>query len=177
MAETMQERTGVVTFKGGPLTLIGPEINVGDAAPDATLAGGDLSPVSLAGATPGKAKLIITIPSVDTPVCSLETKKFGEQAKSLPGDVAVYIVSADLPFAMGRWCGAEGVDNLTMLSDYRSMGMARAWGLYLKELGLFARAVYVVGKDGKVAYKEIVSDVAAEPDYDAAITAARAAAG
>ena len=171
-----EERSGAVTFQGSPLTLVGPEIAVGEAAPAAILTGQDLSPVSLADNGAGKAKLIIMVPSVDTSVCSLESKKFSTAARDLPDTVAVYLVSADLPFALGRWCGAEDVDNLTLLSDYRTMEMARDWGVYIKELGLFARAVFVVDKSGNVSYREIVPEVTSEPDYTAAIAAAHAAA-
>lgn len=169
----MEERTGAVTFKGSPMTLIGPELKVGDAAPDATLMTPEMSPLSPLTHGAGKKKLIITFPSVDTSVCSLESKKFSDAAKELGDSVALYAVSADLPFAMRRWCAAEGVDNLTMLSDYRSMEMARGWGLYLKELGLFARAVYALDENGKVTYREIVPEVADEPNYDAAIAAVK----
>ena len=155
----MEERTGAVAFKGSAMTLIGPELKVGDAAPDVTLTAQDMSPVSPLADGAGKTKLIITIPSVDTSVCSLESKKFSDAARSMGDNVAIYVVSADLPFALKRWCAAEGVDNLTLLSDYRSMDMARNWGLYLKELGLFARAVYVVDANNKVTYREIVSEV------------------
>lgn len=172
----MEERTGVVAFKGNPMTLLGPELKEGDAAPDVTLYARDLSPVAPLSAAEGKARLFITVPSVDTSVCSLESKKFSEAVEGVEG-VAVYVVSEDLPFALNRWCAAEGVDNLTMLSDYRGAEFAKSWGLYLKELGLLARAVYVVDREGKVTYRQIVPEIASEPDYGAAIAAARAAAG
>ena len=175
MANTAEERAGVVTFAGGPLTLVGPDLAVGSVAPDATLTGADVKPVALLGDSAGKVRLIIAIPSVDTSVCSLESKKFSTAARDLPAHVAVFLVSADLPFALGRWCGAEGVDNLVALSDYRGMEMARAYGLYIKEMGLFARAVFVVDKSDRVTYREIVDDITHEPDYEAALSAARAA--
>lgn len=167
------ERSGV-TFKGSPMTLVGPELKEGDAAPTVTLTGADLSPVSLPDAARGKAKLVITVPSVDTSVCSLESKKFSDGAKSLnPDQVAVYVVSADLPFAQKRWCAAEGVDNIALLSDYRNRDLASKWGLLIKELDLLARAVYVLDKDDKVVYREIVPEIAQEPDYAAALDAVK----
>ena len=172
----VEERSGVVTFQGGPITLVGPEIVVGTALPAGQLTGSDMRPVAIGEAGRGKTKLVITVPSVDTPVCSIESKKFSDAVRALdPEKVAVYIVSADLPFAQKRWSDAEGVDNLTLLSDYRSMDTARNWGLYVKEMGLFARAVYVADPTGKVTYSEIVPDIASEPDYDAALAAVKSA--
>ncbi|MBC8101923.1 MAG: thiol peroxidase [Cytophagales bacterium] len=169
-----EERSGVVTFMGGPMTLAGTELKEGDAAPEATLTNGDLAPVRLLGDAAGKAKLVITVPSVDTSVCSLESKKFSDAVKTLDAaNIAVYVVSNDLPFAQKRWCVAEGVDNLTLLSDYRDMNLAHKWGLLVKEIDLFARAVYVLDEDNKVVYREIVSEIANEPNYDAAIRAVK----
>ena len=171
-----EERSGVVTFQGGPITLVGTELKEGDAAPETVLTGTNMSPVNLPGDAAGKAKLVITIPSVDTSVCSLESKKFSDAVKTLDSDnIAVYVVSNDLPFAQSRWCVAEGVDNLTLLSDYRDMNLAHKWGLLVKEMGLFARAVYVLDADNKVTYREIVPEIAQEPDYDAAISAVKSA--
>lgn len=171
----MEERNGAVTFKGNPATLVGPELKVGDTAPAATLTGEDLSAVSPLEHGAGKPKLIITVPSVDTSVCSLESKKFSDAVKEMGDGVAAYVISADLPFALRRWCAAEGVDNLTMLSDYRTRELAKGWGLYLKELDLLTRAVYVVDQKNRVTYREIVAEVASEPDYTAAIEAIKAA--
>ncbi len=172
-----EERSDVVTFQGGPITLVGTELKEGDTAPETVLTGTNMSPVSLPGDAQNKAKLVITIPSVDTSVCSLESKKFSDALKTLPSEnIAVYVVSNDLPFAQSRWCVAEGVDNLTLLSDYRDMNLAHKWGLMIKEMGLFARAVYVLDADNKVTYREIVPDIAQEPNYDAAIRAVKSAA-
>jgi thioredoxin-dependent peroxiredoxin len=171
----MQERTGVVTFKSNPMTLTGTELKVGDAAPAVTLTGTDLSPVNPVEKSAGKPGLFITVPSVDTSVCSLESKKFSDAVKTFGDKVAVFVISADLPFALKRWCAAEGVDNLTVLSDYRNRDLASAWGLGLKELDLLTRAVYVTDKSGNVTYREIVPEVAAEPNYDAALAAVREA--
>jgi thiol peroxidase len=171
----MEERHGAVTFKGNPMTLVGSEVHIGDTVPAVTLTGADLSPVNPLEHGAGKPKIFITVPSVDTSVCSIESKKFSDALQAVGDSAAAYVISADLPFALKRWCTAEGVDNLTMLSDYRGMEMAKSWGLYLKELGLFARAVYVTDAEGKVVYREIVSEVASEPDYSAAIAALQSA--
>ena len=172
-----EERSGVVTFKGGPVTLIGTELNQGDVAPEAVLTGTDLSAVHLLGDATGKAKLVITVPSVDTSVCSLESKKFSDAVKALDtGNIAVYVVSNDLPFAQKRWGESEEVDNVTFVSDYRDMNLAHKWGLLVKELGLFTRAVYVLNADNKVTYREIVPEIGQEPNYEAAISAVKAAA-
>ncbi|GAB4458380.1 MAG: thiol peroxidase [Armatimonadaceae bacterium] len=167
----MEERNDVVTFKGSPMTLVGPGLEVGSKVPETTLVGVDLAPVSPLEHSAGKPKIFITVPSVDTSVCSLESKKFSDALQEMGDRAAGYVISADLPFALKRWCAAEGVDNLTMLSDYRGMEMAKSWGLYLKELGLFARAVYVTDADGKIVYEEIVPEIGSEPDYKAALTA------
>jgi thioredoxin-dependent peroxiredoxin len=169
------ERSGVVTFKGGPMTLVGPELTVGAKAPGATLIGAGLAAVNPLEAGAGKTKLFVLVPSVDTGVCSIEGKKFSDASQTFGDDVAVFLVSADLPFAQGRWCQAEDVKNLTMLSDYREMALAKSWGVYLKELGLYARAVFVVDKNDTVTYAEIVPEVASEPDYAAAVAAVNAA--
>jgi thioredoxin-dependent peroxiredoxin len=171
----MQEKLDVITFKGGPLTLLGPTIAVGAKAPDAILIGAGLAPVQPIASASEKTKLFVLVPSFDTPVCSIEGKKFSDATQSFGDDVVVYGVSADLPFAQGRWCEAESVKNLVMLSDYREMSLAKSWGLFIKELGLFARAVVVVDKSGTVTYCEIVSEVTNEPDYAAAVNAVNAA--
>ncbi|MBC7807061.1 MAG: thiol peroxidase [Akkermansiaceae bacterium] len=178
MIENDTEHVGVVTFKGAPMTLVGPALVVGDAAPEETLTGQGLIPVMPLADSEGKARLFVVVPSVDTSVCSLESKRFSDELKAFPvgAPVAVYVVSADLPFAQKRWCGAEGVNNLTMLSDYKSLAWGAAWGVILKELHLLARAVFVVGKDGRITYKEIVGEVASEPDYAKAMNALKLAA-
>jgi thiol peroxidase len=169
------ERSGVITFKGGPMTLIGPELKAGDAAPDFNVVDSDLQPVNLASSA-GKVRLVSVVPSLDTPVCSDQTKKFGEAMKSLPDDVQVYTVSLDLPFAQGRWCGAEGVEMKT-LSDYRDRSFGSSYGVLIKELLLLTRAIFVIDRTDKLAYVEIVGEVTEHPDYDAAIGAVTAAVG
>jgi len=167
-----EERSGVVTFKGGPATLLGPDVPVGAAAPDFCVVDNGLQPVTLASDA-GKIRLITVVPSVDTPVCDTMTRKFNEQAAQLPDDVVVYTISADLPFAQKRWCGAAGIDKVQTLSDYQDRSFGLNYGLLLRELKLLTRAVYVIDKDDKVAYREIVAEVTDEPDYDAALAAVR----
>jgi thioredoxin-dependent peroxiredoxin len=167
-----QERTGIITFKGNPMTLLGPEVKVGDAAPDFQVVDNGLQPVTLASAK-GKVQLITVVPSLDTPVCDTMTRKFNEEAAKLPADVAVYTVSMDLPFAQKRWCGNAGIEKVQTLSDYQERSFGLAYGVLIKELKLLARSVFVIDKAGKVAYREIVKEVTAEPDYAAALAAAK----
>jgi thiol peroxidase len=176
--QDLQQRTGAITFKGNPMTLLGPELKAGDAAPDFHLTGGDLGVVNLDKALGGgtNAAMFIVVPSLDTNVCSLESKTFNTRIAELPPDVKAFVVSMDLPFAQGRWCGAEGDIKLGMLSDYRDHSFGLNYGLLIGELGLLTRAIVVVGKDRKIRNVQIVPEVAAEPDYDAAIAAAKSAA-
>ncbi len=167
-----QEKTGMITFKGNPMTLLGPDIKQGDAAPDFQLVANDLSPVGLNDSA-GKVRLLTVVPSLDTPVCDSMGRKFNEQAAQLSDDVVVYTISMDLPFAQKRWCGNAGIEKVQTLSDYQERSFGLNYGLLIKELKLLARAVYVVDRDGKVAYREIVNEVTEEPDYDAALAAAK----
>jgi thiol peroxidase len=167
----MSERQGAITFKGNPMTLIGPELSVGDDAPNATLVATDMSEFQL-GSLKGKATVLVTVPSLDTPVCDTEAQRFNAEAAKLD-DVEVLVVSLDLPFAQKRWCSANNAEKIRTLSDYRNAEFARAYGLLIKELHLLARAVLVVDKEGNIAYQQIVPEVTEEPDYDAALEAAR----
>lgn len=176
MNSTINERPGAVTFKGNPMSLLGPALKVGDAAPECTLTAGDLSVKHLDAVLDGGAAMLIVVPSLDTSVCSLESKKFNTRIAELPAGVKAYVVSMDLPFAQGRWCGAEGDIKLGMLSDYRDHSFGLNYGLMIKELGVLARATLVIGADKKVHYCEIVGEVTSEPNYDQAIAAAQAAA-
>lgn len=166
-----QERTGVVTFKGNPVTLVGNEVKVGDTAPDFTVLANDLSPVTLADSK-GSVRIISVVPSLDTGVCDQQTRRFNEEAASLEG-VRVLTISVDLPFAQKRWCGAAGVDRVQTLSDHRDLSFGTAYGVAIKELRLLARAVFVVDKDDKVVYAEYVPEVTQHPNYEAAIEAAK----
>ncbi|MGH7736312.1 MAG: thiol peroxidase [Candidatus Tyrphobacter sp.] len=173
--QALSERTGAITFKGEAKTLVGSELRVGDALPEFTLVGGDLSPVTPKTLAQRGAGLLIVVPSLDTGVCSLEAKTFDGRLGELPAGVTAYVVSRDLPFAQGRW-GKEHGAKLTMLSDYLNHSFGRATGLEIKELGLLARALVVFGGDGRVTYVQLVREVTQEPNYDEAIAAARDAA-
>ncbi|HKW44263.1 MAG TPA: thiol peroxidase [Candidatus Eremiobacteraceae bacterium] len=172
------ERSGVITWKGAPVTLQGHAVSAGDKAPDFRLSGGDLSEVRLADVLDGgkRAVMFLVVPSLDTGVCSTETNKFSKRVDALPSDyIKTYAVSLDLPFAQKRWCSAETVENIGMLSDYRDHSFGYAYGVRAKEKGLLARAIIVIGRDGIVRYMQLVPDATSEPDYEAAMAAAKAA--
>jgi len=164
----MQEKEAVVTMKGEPLTLTGKRVKVGDLAEDFEVVANDLSAVKFSSFR-GKVCLISSVPSLDTGVCDIQTRKFNEQAKALADDVVVLTISMDLPFAQGRWCGAAEVENVQTLSDHRKAQFGNAFGVLIKELRLLARAVFVVNKDGVVRYIQIVDELTNEPDYEAAL--------
>jgi len=169
---SMQERLGVITFKGNPLTLLGPEIKVGDTAPAFKLLNNSLQEVTL-DQFKGKTLILSVAPSLDTPVCSMQTHKFNKAIGTLPSGIEVLTITADLPFAQARFCGAENIQIKT-LSDHRDLAFGNAYGTHIKELRLEARSVFVVGKDGKVKYAQIVKEVTEEPDYEKALSAAKA---
>jgi len=166
----MQDKEAVVTMKGRALTLVGKKIKVGDLAEDFEVVANDLSAVKFSSFR-GKLCLISSVPSLDTTVCDIQTKKFNEQAKALGNDVVVLTISMDLPFAQRRWCGAAGVENVQTLSDHRKAQFGSAFGVLIDELRLLARAVFVVDKDGIVRYIQIVDELTNEPDYEAALKA------
>jgi thiol peroxidase len=169
----MNERSGIITFKGNPFTLLGPELKVGDKAPDFAVVDNGLAPVSLANSA-GRIRIISSVPSLDTPVCDTETRRFNQEAAGLPGDVVVLTISLDLPFAQKRWCGAAGIDKVTTLSDYRERSFGQNYGVLIKELLLLTRAIFVVDGQGVIRYIQIVPEVTSEPDYAAVMTAAKA---
>ena len=166
------ERKGVTAFKGNPLTVIGNEVKVGQQAPEFTALAGDLSPVTLASSK-GKTRLIISVPSLDTPVCDAETRRFNEEAAKMTG-TEVLVISMDLPFAQGRFCQAAGIKNVKTLSDHRDASFGKAYGALIKELRLDARAIFVVDANDKVQYVEYVPEVTSHPNYDAALNALKA---
>ena len=166
----MQDRKTVVTMKGNPLTLVGKGVNVGEPAPDFEVVANDLSAVKLSSFR-GKSCLISSVPSLDTSVCDLQTRRFNEQAKTLGSNVVILTISMDLPFAQKRWCGAAGVENVQTLSDHRKAEFGRAFGVLIKELRLLARAVFVVDAKGVIRYIQVVDELTREPDYEAALGA------
>ncbi|HEY3379016.1 MAG TPA: thiol peroxidase [Armatimonadota bacterium] len=169
----MHERTGLITMKGAPLTLIGQPVTVGEPAPNFTVINTDLAPVALADFR-GNVVVIAAVPSLDTSVCDLETRRFNQEAGQLGADVRILTISMDLPFAQKRWCGAAGVEQVTTLSDHREAAFGLAYGVLIKELRLLARAVFVIDRDGVLRYQELVSEQAHEPNYAAVLDAVRA---
>jgi thiol peroxidase len=162
-----------VTFKGNPVSLAGNEVKAGDAAPDFKAQKSDMSDYSLSS-SPGKTRIFLSVPSLDTPVCDAETKRFNQEASKVP-NVEIVCVSMDLPFAMKRWCAASDVDKVVTASDHRDASFGTNYGVLINGGPLdrmHARAVFVVGPDDKVKYAEYVSDIASHPDYDAALAAA-----
>lgn len=168
----MSERTGLITFQGNPLTLVGDAVKVGDTAPDFMALANDLSPRSLADFS-GKVVVISSVPSLDTPVCDMQTRRFNSEAAALGDEVVILTLSMDLPFAQARWCGAAGVERVITLSDHVNADFGEKYGLLIKELRLLARAVTVLDKDGVIRYQQLVPEVTEEPDYDAAVAAAK----
>lgn len=163
------------TFKGGPLELVGPELKAGDSAPDFSAIDKSMQPVSLAS-TGAKVRVFSVVPSLDTPVCDMQTKKFNEAAASMSG-VDFYTISVDLPFAQNRWCNSFGVDNVKMISDHRDVSFGQAYGTLIKDWRIESRAIFVVAPDNTLAYVEYVPEVADHPNYDAALAKAKELAG
>lgn len=159
-------------LKGNPVALSGTEINVGDSAPAITVIAKDLSEITVGGAS-DKAQIIVIVPSLDTAVCAQETRTFNTKAAAIE-NAGVVVVSMDLPFAMGRFCTTEGIENLQVGSDFRAKELANAYGVLISDgplKGLSARAIFVVNKSGKVVYKEICPEITEEPNYEAALCA------
>jgi thiol peroxidase len=166
----MEERTGIITFLGNPLTLIGPSLEPGDKAPDAVLLDNDLNPVQLSSYR-GKTCIISAVPSLDTPVCDMETRRFNQEAAAMGDDTVILTLSMDLPFAQKRWCGAAGVDRVTTLSDHLGAEFGTAYGVLIKELRLLARTIFIVDGEGVIRYVQRVKENSEEPDYDAVLKA------
>ena len=169
------ERPGATTLKGGPLTLVGPELKAGDNAPEFAAVDTGLKPVTL-GSTGNGVRIFSVVPSLDTPVCDMQTQRFNKEASLLP-NVKIYTVSMDLPFAMKRWCGAMGVDKIEMLSDHKTASFGESYGTLIKELRIESRAIFVVDQANKLSYVEYVKEVGDHPNYDAALEAAKSIAG
>lgn len=168
----MEERKGIITMKGSPLTLLGEGPKVGQPAPDFTVINNDMAPVSLSFFG-GKIRVISSVPSLDTSVCDLETRRFNQEAQNLGSDVVILTISMDLPFAQKRWCGIAGVTRVITLSDYRDASFGKAYGMIIKELRLLARGVFIVDRSGMIRYIQIVGEVSREPDYEPILKAVR----
>jgi thiol peroxidase len=165
------ERAGATTLRGNPFTLVGPELKAGEAAPDFSVVDSSLKPVHLAD-TEGKTRIFSVVPSLDTPVCDAQTKRFNEEAGKLDG-VDIYTVSMDLPFAQKRFCNSFALDNVKMLSDHKEGSFGESYGTLIKELRILSRAIFVVAPDNKLKYVEYVPEVADHPNYEAALAAVK----
>lgn len=166
------ERKGMVTFAGNPLTLSGNEVKVGDKAPSFTVLDKDLSEVKLSDFA-GKVKIISVTPSLDTPVCDLQARKFNEEAGTLGDQVAVINISMDLPFAIARFCTSAGIEKIRTLSDHRDASFGNAYGVLIKELRLLARSIFVIDQSDIIRYIELVPEITNQPDYEKALAEAR----
>ncbi len=169
------ERQGAVTLNGKPLTVIGPELKEGDPAPDFDCVDNSLQPVTL-GKTGNAVRIFSVVPSLDTPVCDAQTRRFNEEAAGLVG-VDIYTVSMDLPFAQRRWCGAFGVDRVKMLSDHRNASFGTNYGTLIKDLRIESRAIFVVDQKNVIRHAQYVKEVTQFPDYDSALSVARSLSG
>jgi thioredoxin-dependent peroxiredoxin len=165
-----------VLFKGKEVQLSGSMPQIGDPAPDFQLTANDNSTVTLRDSA-GKVRIVSTVPSIDTSVCSLETARFNREMDNLPESVVGYTVSVDTPYAQRRWCGAENVQKMQLLSDFKGHDFGRDYGIYMEELGILARCVFVIDKNSQIAYTQLVPNVGQEPDYDEVINKARELAG
>ncbi len=169
----MKERTGITAFMGNPVTLLGPALKIGDRAPDFQVVDTAMTQISLADFK-GKIKIISTVPSLDTPVCDMETRRFNREAAQLPDNIVVLTISLDLPFAQKRWCGAAGIDRVKTFSDYRERSFALAYGVLIKELKLLSRSIFLVDDVDTIRYIQHVPEITTEPDYASVLEAAKA---
>jgi thiol peroxidase len=168
----MNERKGAVTMKGNPLTLVGNELKVGDPAPDFEVIDNDMGTFKLSSLK-GKTIIISAVPSLDTAVCDMETRRFNKEAAQLGADAIILTISMDLPFAQKRWCGAAGVDKVKTLSDYKTASFGEAYGVLIKELRLLARTVFIIDRQGIIQYIQTIKEITNEPDYDAVLDAVK----
>ena len=168
----MEERRGITNFKGNPVTLLGAALREGEKAPEFQVVDTSLTPVRLSDFR-GKIKIISAVPSLDTPVCATETRRFNQEAANLPDGIVLLTISMDLPFAQARWCGAAGIDRVKTLSDYQERSFASAYGVLIKELKLLSRSIFVIDADDTIRYIQHVPEITTEPDYAAVISAAR----
>ena len=166
----MKEQHGLITMMGNPLTLIGNEVKVGEKAPDFTAIDNALTPVQFSSYR-GKICILSSVPSLDTPVCDIETRRFNEEASRLGPDILILTISMDLPFAQKRWCAAAGVNKVQTLSDHRDASFGTSFGVLIKELRLLARAVFLIDRQGTIQYIQLVKELTKEPDYEAILGA------
>jgi len=169
----MEERNSVTKFKGNPVTLLGPALKTGDKAPEFLVVDTALTSTRLSDFK-GKIKIISSVPSLDTPVCDTETRRFNQEAAKLPENIVLLTISMDLPFAQSRWCGAAGIDRVKTLSDYQERSFGTAYGVLIKELKLLSRSIFVIDAGDTIRYIQHVPEITTEPDYAAVISAAKA---
>lgn len=172
---TFPERNGVITFAGKDVTVVGPDLKVGETAPEFTVQAQDWSSVSALSQTKEKVRIIAAVPSLDTSVCDRETRRFNQEAANLSKDIVIVVISTDLPFTQKRWCGAAGIDQVMVLSDHMDVDFGKKYGVLIKELRILRRAVFVVDRNNRITYADYMPTIGAEPDYDAVIEAAKQA--
>jgi thiol peroxidase len=170
------ERTGLLALGGKDVVIVGPDIQVGQDAPDFTLLGQDWAPLSVLEATKGKVRILAAVPSLSTGVCDAETRRFNEEAASLDDDIVIVTISADLPYTLKNWCGAAGVERVMVLSDAHDVEFAEKYGCLIKERRILRRAVFVVDRKGKVVYADYMTALGDHPNYEEVLEAAKAAA-
>lgn len=169
------ERFGIVKFRGQDVTVIGADLQPGQAAPEFTVQTLEWSPFNGLANTQGKVRIIAAVPSLDTEVCDRETRRFNQEAAALSKDIAILVISCDLPFAQKRWCGAAGVDQVTVLSDHMSVDFGVKYGVLIKEARILRRAAFVVDRTGKLTYVAYMPSLGEEPNYAEVLAAAKAA--
>lgn len=174
--DQLPQKKGLVSAKGNPLTLLGPELKVGDTAPEFQVVDNNLNPVKLSDFK-GKVVLLSVTPSVDTGICDLQAKRFNKMATEVSGDVVILNISVDLPFALARWCGATGSDKIKTLSDYQDWNFGLQYGLLIKETRLLARSVWIIDKKGVIQYIQMVPELPTEPNYEDAFQALKKVVG
>lgn len=172
---TFPERNGVITFAGRDVTVVGPDLKVGEIAPEFTVQAQDWSTVSALSATEGKVRIIASVPSLETSVCDRETRRFNQDAANLSKDISILVISTDLPYTQKRWCGAAGIDQVMVLSDHMDVDFGKKYGVLIKELRILRRAVFVVDRNNRITYAAYMPTIGAEPDYDAVIESAKQA--
>ncbi|MFN7035411.1 MAG: thiol peroxidase [Bellilinea sp.] len=172
---TELERNGVITFAGKDVTVVGSDLQAGDLAPEFTVQAQDWSTVSGLSATAGKVRIIASVPSLETSVCDRETRRFNQDASNLSKEIAILVISTDLPYTQKRWCGAAGIDQVMVLSDHMDVDFGKKYGVLLKELRILRRAVFVVDRNNRITYAAYMPTIGAEPDYDAVLEAAKQA--
>ncbi len=171
----MLERKGLIKFGDMDVTVVGPDIKPGDIAPEFTATTQDWQHINVLEATKGKVRILAAVPSLDTAVCDRETRRFNQEATNLDEDIVVVVISADLPFAQKRWCGAAGVDRVLVVSDHMDMDFGEKYGTLMKEVRLLRRAVFVVDRNNRVVYADYMPRLADEPNYEEVLAAAREA--